>query len=319
MNRKGIAVSAAVLVLLLSGCFSPSSGDPGSLSSESATSSPSEESSVSASSPSSSSGSTERLPTFWLDNPVYVELELEDHLGRPTTYRLNPLLDGNPAGDVHYANSDPSVLSVDKDGLITAVATGTALITANYGPDPSLSDEIEVKVSESAVEIVVPDEIYIGVGETFALAPVLRPATSSDERDYRFLSSDVATATVGTDGTIRGVAGGMCEILVFCVSNYLQKSVLVTVNPQRVPGFLPLARRRRQLPQGKRRRRLCQSHFAHPKRWLWRRYDRKRLSDGRGTGSPENRLRAQKGLRRASLWLLQEGELGFLELRDALK
>ena len=232
MNRKGIAVSAAVLALLLSGCFSPSSGDPGCLSSESATSSPSEENSVSASSPSSSSGSTERLPTFWLDNPVYVELELEDHLGRPTTYRLNPLLDGNPAGDVHYANSDPSVLSVDKDGLITAVATGTALITANYGPDPSLSDEIEVKVSESAVEIVVPDEIYIGVGETFALAPVLLPATSSDERDYRFLSSDVATATVGTDGTIRGVAGGMCEILVFCVSNYLQKSVLVTVNPQ---------------------------------------------------------------------------------------
>ena len=176
------------------------------------------------------SSSPEQLPSFWLDNPVYVRLDVLNGRDDPSSYQLSPLLNGQPTDEVSFQSSDPAVASVDGSGLVTALSAGSAVVTATYGPDPSLVDTIKVEVKESATAIAAPEEIYLAMGDSFDLAPELIPSTSTDGREYGYYSSEEDVATVSPDGTITAVGYGDANVVVYCLSNGLSTNVEVNVD-----------------------------------------------------------------------------------------
>ena len=48
--------------------------------------------------------------------------------------------------DVTFTSDDPSVVTVDEDGKVTAVGTGTATITITSKADPSVKTTVKVRV-----------------------------------------------------------------------------------------------------------------------------------------------------------------------------
>ena len=60
------------------------------------------------------------------------------------------------AKDIHWASSDESIAKVDEDGLVTAVAPGTATITAYGSSGVSASCTVTVKEGVQAVDLGLP-------------------------------------------------------------------------------------------------------------------------------------------------------------------
>ena len=230
MNRKGLFAAGIALSLLLGGCSfiftEVSHGSEISVVEDSLTTSESHSESPHSS---SSASTSDRLPTFWLDNPVYVELEIRNGIFF-SSYQLYPLLDGSWIPDVSFFSSDPSIVTVDEGGLVKAVSTGSAIVTATYTENPALSDTIRIEVTTPANFLIVPSRVYLAPGEAYSLIPSFLPSTSTDAREFVYLSSETDVATIEADGTIRALAPGESMVNVYCLSNDYTATVYVRVD-----------------------------------------------------------------------------------------
>lgn len=108
---------------------------------------------------------------------------------------------------VTFSSSDPSVASVDDEGVVTGVAEGTSTITVTSVTDDTVSITITVYVRK-VVELSISnyqEELVIGdVGQIMV--------NSND--DYSFTSSNEAILTVNEDGFVTGIAAGVANVTV---------------------------------------------------------------------------------------------------------
>ena len=114
--------------------------------------------------------------------------------------------------NVTWSSTDTSVATVNASGLVTAVAEGTATITASAGP-ASGSAAVTVRQPVASVE-VSPAAETIGLGGTLQLT-----AVGFDENgdavegvEFSWKSSDATVAAVGASGLATGVAEGLATI-----------------------------------------------------------------------------------------------------------
>ena len=129
-----------------------------------------------------------------------------------------------------WESSDPSVLSVDQNGLVTALKTGKATLTLSAG-DASVSCAVTVTVP--ADSLAFDQESYqVSVGKTLSLPLTALPEGANES--YTWVSSDETIATVGADGTVTAVAPGSATITVTGVKATASCTVTVTVPPERV-------------------------------------------------------------------------------------
>ena len=108
-----------------------------------------------------------------------------------------------------WSSSDAGVVSVDENGLITAVADGTATITF------TTTDGVEAKITvtvgsapQSAVINGAPETL--AVGEYVQLTSTVTPAEAAQTGTWT--SSDDAIATVDSTGRVTAVAAGTVTI-----------------------------------------------------------------------------------------------------------
>lgn len=120
--------------------------------------------------------------------------------------------DGNVLNrPIAWASDNPAVVSVDANGLITALATGTANISATSEGKVGAS-VITVRVAVNSVE-VTPAVGAVSVGATLQLTATPRDAGGGPlDRPVVWTSSDPAIATVNATGLVTGVATGPVTI-----------------------------------------------------------------------------------------------------------
>ena len=129
-----------------------------------------------------------------------------------------------------WESSDPSVLSVDQNGLVTALKTGKATLTLSAG-DASVSCAVTVTVP--ADSLAFDQESYqVSVGKTLSLPLTALPEGANES--YTWVSSDETIATVGADGTVTAVAPGSATITVTGVKATASCTVTVTVPAEKV-------------------------------------------------------------------------------------
>lgn len=144
------------------------------------------------------------------------------------TLRLEPAEATQP--QLVWESSDPSVLSVDQNGLVTALKTGKATLTLSGG---EASASCAVTVTVPAESLAFAQESYqVSMGKTLVLPITALPEGASES--YSWESSDTAVATVGADGTVTAVAPGTVTITVTGANATASCTVTVTVPPERI-------------------------------------------------------------------------------------
>jgi uncharacterized protein YjdB/alpha-tubulin suppressor-like RCC1 family protein len=133
---------------------------------------------------------------------VQLNVEIKDQRGS--------VLAGRP---VAWTSSNPAVAQVSPAGLLTARGEGTATITASSeGKSTTLSLTV-APVTVAAVS-VTPSRSSIEVEGTVQLTAQARDGRGNAlaERSIEWSSNNSAVATVGADGTVKGVAVGSATI-----------------------------------------------------------------------------------------------------------
>ena len=111
---------------------------------------------------------------------------------------------------ISYTSSDPDIASVDKKGNVTAVAPGTATITAaaTYGSDRKTCT---VTVKPNLVKYIsMETELTMTQYERYTLHPVVDP--DATDQSIRFSTSDPGRADVDENGCIYAAYPGTATI-----------------------------------------------------------------------------------------------------------
>ena len=146
--------------------------------------------------------------------------------------------------EILWTSSDESIVTVDQNGNLKAVAPGKATVTA--GTASGISDSCLVTVSDPGpsdvpVESIAvdPDKTIVKVGECKQLNVTISPENATDQT-VTWSSSDKSIVTVDENGKITGVKPGTATITV-TTANGLTATCTVTVtaagsNPDDKPG-----------------------------------------------------------------------------------
>jgi uncharacterized protein YjdB len=131
---------------------------------------------------------------------------------------------------VSWSSSNASVASVDASGKVSAVAEGTATITAKAG-DKTATCSVTVTKKVVAVESVTLDKssLELNEGETATLTATVKPDNASD-KTVTWSSSKTSVATVDANGKVTAVAEGTATITAKAGNKSATCSVTVTKN-----------------------------------------------------------------------------------------
>ena len=113
---------------------------------------------------------------------------------------------------VTWTSSDPTVATVDENGLVTAVAAGAATITATTNDGTSLEASCAVTVVVPAASIALnKTETAIAVEAQEQLTVTVLPEDATD-KTVTWTSSDPSVATVDENGLVTAVGNGTATI-----------------------------------------------------------------------------------------------------------
>ena len=132
--------------------------------------------------------------------------------------------------DVDWSSSDVSVATVDGAGNVTAVAEGTATITAKAG-DKAATCTVTVKAATIAVTSVEldADEMTLKVGDEGQLQATVAPENAAN-KSVTWSSSNESVATVEQNGKISAVGVGEATITVTTTDGGKTATCKVIVN-----------------------------------------------------------------------------------------
>lgn len=147
-------------------------------------------------------------------SPTSATLDIND------TQQLTATVNATPASadkTVTWSTSDANVATVSTDGLVTAVAQGTATITATSNLDNTKSATCAITVNPPAAPIPVTAisldaTATVGIGENKTLTITYTPSDANTGKAVNWSSSDTNIATVDNSGKVTGVAAGTVAI-----------------------------------------------------------------------------------------------------------
>lgn len=135
---------------------------------------------------------------------------------------------------VTWTSSDDTVATVDANGLVNAVGTGIAAITATSAEKPEVSAQCKVTVydfSGTLTAILLPQQDEeLNIGDTWKVTPVLTPEYVWN-KDVTWSTDSPNIASVDQDGVVTAVGLGSAVITCSSVANpgvFAECSVTVT-------------------------------------------------------------------------------------------
>ena len=135
------------------------------------------------------------------------------------------------ATTLRWKSSKPKYVTVDQNGLVTAVGNGASTITATAANGVRTSvkvDSVDPTIARS-VAIDAAKTVYVNVGETLQLGATVTPASAASALTWK--SSKPKYAVVDGNGLVSGLIKGTAKITV-TTANRKKASVTVKVlNP----------------------------------------------------------------------------------------
>ena len=131
------------------------------------------------------------------------------------TIQLTPTVLPDNATDktVTWSSSNPAVATVSETGLVNAVGSGTATITATAadGSGVTASCEVTVKIPVTSITLDTTSEILTAIGQTVQLTPTIVPDNAT-LRNVTWTSSNESVAVVDENGLVKALGNGIAVI-----------------------------------------------------------------------------------------------------------
>ncbi len=150
------------------------------------------------------------------------------------TSELGTLIEPFDATDksVVWTTADPSIATVDQNGLVTAIAVGQTVITATSVSNPEVKAVCYVTVEPNIIAVtnISLNESTLDMieGDKFELIATLTPEDVTD-KTVTWTTSDASVATVSETGVVTAIKPGVVEIMASS-SNGLTATCIVTVS-----------------------------------------------------------------------------------------
>ena len=128
---------------------------------------------------------------------------------------------------VKWSSSDKNVATVDKNGNVKAVSSGTAVITVKTAEGGKVAKcTVNVLKHVSSVRFDA-SEVKLNLGQSATLKATVLPANASNKA-VKWSTSNSAVVSVSESGVVKAVSGGSAVITVTTVDG--AKSARITVN-----------------------------------------------------------------------------------------
>lgn len=125
----------------------------------------------------------------------------------PLTATLSP---EDADSSITWSSSDKSIVTVDQNGLVTAIAAGKATITAT-AEGHSASCQVTVVIPLSGISIT-GTATALKKGQTTQLSVVFDPEDTTDDKTVTWSSSDESVAEVDQNGIVTALSDGTAVI-----------------------------------------------------------------------------------------------------------
>ncbi|MDO5436325.1 MAG: Ig-like domain-containing protein, partial [Clostridia bacterium] len=133
---------------------------------------------------------------------------------RQLAYAVQP--DDASIQEVTWSSSDTRIATVDENGLVTGVKRGRVNIRATAVDGSGKSRSMQIEVQQTPTEIKLnKTEVSVKVKHNTQLTPTVLPKEVNN-KSVTWASSDESIATVSSNGSVRGVKAGTCDII--CIS-----------------------------------------------------------------------------------------------------
>lgn len=155
------------------------------------------------------------------------EINVERGTSQTLTAKIAP--DDTTVTNVDWVSTDETIATVDNEGKITGVSTGSTVITVK-SRDGGFTAHCTVHVVVSITGIHLSDSsLTLKKEDSHALVVAVLPADTTEDKTITWTSSDDKIATVDKDGKITAVEGGNVVITAKTGTHTAQCSVKVIV------------------------------------------------------------------------------------------
>ncbi|MBQ7230044.1 MAG: S-layer homology domain-containing protein [Oscillospiraceae bacterium] len=147
----------------------------------------------------------------------------------------------DPVSDLVYVSSEPDVVSVDADGQVTALASGTAEVYAYYVWHDTITKSNSVTFTVAGGEVTEDTQVQIGQEGTLILTDDAPSATLTANTAVTWSAADFLTdsttdvVTAAADGTVTAVKNGIAWIKASAGSS--EDRIPVVVSLSRAEGL----------------------------------------------------------------------------------
>ena len=134
---------------------------------------------------------------------------------------------------VTWSSSNNSIATVDNNGKVSAIAEGTATITAKSANNKTATCAVTVRLNEIAVESISLNktELSMAIGENEVLTATITPNNATGT--VAWVSLQQSVATVDNNGKVTALATGTTIIIV--TAGGKTATCTVTVQPNEIP------------------------------------------------------------------------------------
>ncbi|MCM1543810.1 MAG: Ig-like domain-containing protein [Ruminococcus sp.] len=139
----------------------------------------------------------------------YTSLTLQAGASKTLTASVKP----STASDktIKWSSSNKKIATVNSKGKVTAVAAGTATITAKSGDGKALAT-CRITVKQPVTSLTLSKKtVYIGVNKSYTIKATVKPTNASD-KTVKWSTSDKSVVTVTSKGVVKGVKLGKATI-----------------------------------------------------------------------------------------------------------
>ena len=161
---------------------------------------------------------------------VLGKTELSLGMGESEKLMVTVLPSGSASQTVTWSSSDASVATVDQNGKVTAMKTGTATITAKPEKGKSATCVVTAYIAATGISLD-KTRLALQVGGTEKLTATIAPANATD-KTLTWASDNSAVATV-VDGKVTAVKAGTANITATS-TNGKKATCAVTVKKQEI-------------------------------------------------------------------------------------
>ncbi|TBL81033.1 PQQ-binding-like beta-propeller repeat protein [Paenibacillus thalictri] len=132
------------------------------------------------------------------------------------TATMTPSYASNP--NVTWKSSNPNIASVDSKGNVSALITGTVVVTASSGDGPLAQSKITVTsrpvtTTEVSSVVVNKNALFLHVGDSESLTAKVIPDNASNQ-NVLWMSSNPGVAAVNINGKVTASSTGSADITV---------------------------------------------------------------------------------------------------------